>query len=48
MILDSFTFQVLCGEYLIEPHIALENENLVKAIKEGNYDKVVEILECEF
>jgi len=48
MIIDSFTFNMLCGEYLIEPQIALENENVLKAIRDNNYDKVIELLENEF
>ena len=48
MIIDSFTFEILCAEHLIDPRIALENANLVKAIKENNYDKVIELLENEF
>ena len=48
MILDSFTFQMLCGEYCIDPHLVLEHQDIIKAIKNNDYDKVVEILENEF
>jgi len=48
MIIDNFIFNMLCGEYLIDPQIALENGDVLKAIRENNYDKVIELLENEF
>ena len=41
-------FQILCGQYLIEPNIALENQNIVEALREGDQEKVKRILETEF
>lgn len=41
-------FQMLCGEYLIEPNIALENENICEALRQRDAEKVKHILETEF
>jgi hypothetical protein len=41
-------FQILCGEYLIEPNIALENENICEALRQRDVDQVKQILENEF
>ena len=41
-------FQILCGEYLIEPNIALENENICEALRQRDADQVKQILENEF
>tara|TARA_B100001057_G_scaffold148210_1_gene148165 strand:+ start:873 stop:1013 length:141 start_codon:yes stop_codon:yes gene_type:complete len=41
-------FQILCGEYLIEPNMALENENICEALRQRDADQVKQILETEF
>ena len=41
-------FMIICGEYMIEPSLALENENIRKAIKENDGEQVKAILENEF
>tara|TARA_B100000131_G_scaffold237491_1_gene229585 strand:- start:251 stop:391 length:141 start_codon:yes stop_codon:yes gene_type:complete len=43
-----FEYEVLCGKYLINPEIALENENFRNALKNRDYKKVEEILINEF
>ena len=47
-ILDNFTFNVICAEYYVEPCIALESEAVIKAIKNQDIEKLVEILENDF
>jgi hypothetical protein len=42
------TFVILCNLHSIYPSIALENENIVKALEAKEDDKVVQILETEF
>tara|TARA_R100000234_G_scaffold80574_1_gene50563 strand:- start:268 stop:387 length:120 start_codon:yes stop_codon:yes gene_type:complete len=39
---------MICEEYYIDPFIALENQDVIKAIKNQDYNKLVEILENEF
>lgn len=41
-------FMILCGEYLIEPNIALENENICEALRQRDDEQVKHILENEF
>lgn len=41
-------FAEMCARYLIDPAIALENENLVQAIRDKNRDEVDRILREEF
>jgi hypothetical protein len=41
-------FMALCGERMIDVDIALENENLVQALKDKDFDMVVNILDNEF
>ena len=41
-------FQMLCGEYLIEPSLALENENIREALRQRDAKQVKHILETEF
>ena len=41
-------FQMLCGEYLIEPSLALENENIREALRQRDAEQVKHILETEF
>jgi hypothetical protein len=41
-------FQILCGEYLIEPDMALENESVREALRQRDNEQVKRILETEF
>jgi hypothetical protein len=42
-------FALLCGEYLIDPAIALENEKIVAALKEKKpAAEIRRLLETEF
>jgi len=41
-------FLVLCSAYSIDPDIALENDNIVEALRDRNDDAVATILESEF
>lgn len=42
-------FVALCGEYLIDPAIALENEKIVEALKEKKSEtEIRQIFETEF
>jgi len=41
-------FQMLCGEYLIEPSVALENEKICEALRQRDDEQVKHILETEF
>lgn len=41
-------FVLLCNEYGIDPAIALENDNIVAALKARDADKVAIILSEEF
>ena len=41
-------FTAICGELLIDPAIALENENVVAALKAKDDAKVRKVLESEF
>lgn len=41
-------FEVLCGELLIDPALALENEGIREALAERNDAKVEELLKTEF
>ena len=45
---NLFAFSVLCGEYLIDPSEALENENICEALRQRDAEKVKHILETEF
>ena len=46
--IPKFTFQEICGDHLIDPNIALENENVWKAIKSNDEDLLRDALENEF
>lgn len=41
-------FSIICGKLLIDEGIALENQNIVKALKQRNDKKVIELLKTEF
>ena len=41
-------FDALCSKYLIHPAIALENEDIVAAIKEKDATKVEDLLKNNF
>ena len=41
-------FQILCGKYLIDVNIALENEKILKALKNRDDKKVRYILKNEY
>ncbi len=41
-------FEVLCGKYLIDPALALENENLREALKRRDDAEVERIIREEF
>jgi hypothetical protein len=46
--MSKFEFLSLCGERCIDPDLALENDNLVQALKDKDFDKVLEVLDTEF
>ncbi len=39
---------IICGEYMIEPSLALENENIRQALQERDNEQLKTILENEF
>jgi hypothetical protein len=41
-------FHTLCNEHLISPEIALENDDLVQALRDRDDERVVEIITNEF
>ena len=41
-------FYSLCGELLIDPNVAMENENLIEAIRNQDEDSIYTILHTEF
>ena len=41
-------FLVLCSAYSIDPDMALENDNVVEALRNRDDDAVATILESEF
>lgn len=41
-------FAALCGKYLIDPDLALENDNLRKALEQKDAAEVERILKEEF
>lgn len=41
-------FNALCNEHGIAPNIALENEDLIEALRERNDERVIEIITQEF
>ena len=46
--MTKFEFLCECGQRLIDPGIALENENIEKALIERDSEKVIALLESEF
>tara|TARA_R110002020_G_C15922909_1_gene743014 strand:- start:61 stop:267 length:207 start_codon:yes stop_codon:yes gene_type:complete len=41
-------FSIICGELLIDEGIALENQNIIQALKQRNNNEVIELLKTEF
>jgi len=41
-------FNTLCNEHGIAPSIALENEELIEALRERNDERVIQIIKEEF
>tara|TARA_R100000781_G_scaffold21495_3_gene16184 strand:- start:63 stop:203 length:141 start_codon:yes stop_codon:yes gene_type:complete len=41
-------FVIECNKNYIDPNIAIENENIIKALKERNDKKVIDILHNDF
>lgn len=41
-------FAALCTERTIEPSIALENDDVINAIKTGNIDLLITVLDSQF
>ena len=41
-------FQALCGEMLVDPALALENEDIREALRNRDDEQVKELLETEF
>jgi len=41
-------FNTLCNEHGIAPSIALENENLIEALRERDDERVIQIITEEF
>ncbi len=41
-------FAILCNRYLIDPAVALENESIVRALKDKNDKEVERLLREEF
>ena len=41
-------FIALCGDLLIDPAIALENESIYEAVRQKDYDLVKQLLRTEF
>ena len=41
-------FEIMCGEHLIDPAVALENKTVVGAIHQNDMDALKDALETEF
>ena len=41
-------FILMCEERLIDPSIALENDDIVKALKANDLNKLVSVLDTQF
>lgn len=46
--MTKLEFMAACGEYCVDPEIALENEDLLDALCKRDDDKVVELLKTQF
>jgi len=46
--MSKLEFLSLCGERCIDPDLALENDNLVQALKDKDFDKLLVVLDTEF
>ena len=46
--MTRFEFMSLCGEYLIEVGIALEDDKIIQALKNKDDEKVKELLLNDF
>jgi len=46
--MTKLEFMCECGQRLIDPSLALENENIEKALIERDSEKVIALLESEF
>jgi hypothetical protein len=47
-IMTKTQFEILCGQYLIDPGVALENENIQSALRAKDAKEVERILREEF
>jgi len=47
-IMTKNEFAVICGQYLIDIGIALENENVIAAVKAGDILALHHVLQTEF
>jgi hypothetical protein len=41
-------FALICNEYLIEPSMALENDDVIQAIKSNDTQALKDVLESQF
>ena len=41
-------FLILCGEYLIEPSLALENDEICEALRQGDDVKIETLMQSQF
>jgi hypothetical protein len=46
--MTKIEFLTACGEYCIEPSIALENDAIIEALQSKDDAKVLELLATEF
>lgn len=46
--MTQIDFIALCGQYLIDPGLALENDAIREALKRGDDNKVKALLQTEF
>ncbi len=46
--MTEFEFLSICGELLIDPAIALENEHVIEALKAKDQKKIIQTLKTEF
>lgn len=46
--MKKLEFQVICGKYLIDPDLALENDYIREALQERDYKAVEYLLKTEF